>query len=599
MQRMVFVSVVSLVLAAAAAAQVNQQWVTFAANPARLDMASTALSSTTTEASFAVGDLDRDGWLDVVAAREEPASPGGKRPNMLLRNDAGVLRDETVLYAALSDVAGDLGFLTPAGDRDVELGDVDGDGWLDAVFARTLHDGDPKGKSHPRVYHNLGEATGAWLGLGHEDARIPQLYTLGGLAVAPRFVAVALGDIDNDADLDLHFVDQDGVGVGGLPPEPSANDLNDRLLVNDGAGFYTDESFARMTTTQLDAFYGIDTRIVDLNGDGAAEITHLTANGDPTGVFTEYNDAAHLGYFQALGQQSIGPSSPYAMDIGELNNDGKPDIVVEDDSLDRYRLNQGVDALGKVLWGPLKTFSFAGGTDDGFGGNTRITDLDGDAWKDVLIASHDIDIVSCSGRLHIYRNLGGVPGADVTLEEEAEFNNGNMGTGWKGVVGMQVMDLNGTYDVAPGDFDNDGDTDLLVARCTGSFFWENGTNPAISVCQENLGFAGPGAMTLDICGDPLEFEGAEATLALNGAAPLQPVFLPLGLSASPTPFKGGTLVPVPPAVVVVGPLTDAGGALSMPVSALGGSLATIYLQALVKDGATWELSNALELVIGV
>ena len=303
MRKILPAALLPLLVTAGAAAQLDQTWVQFAPNPARLDMAPTALTSATTEASFAVGDLDLDGWADVVAAREEPASPGGKRTDMLLMNDHGVLRDRTAQFAALSDVPGDTGFLKPSGDRDAELGDVDGDGWPDVILARTLHEGEPKSTSHPRIYRNLGDAAGAWLGLKHEDARIPQMITVGGLAVAPRFVAVSVGDIDNDGDLDLHFVDQDGVGVGEGPELPG-HDLNDRLLVNDGSGYYTDESFARMTSTQLKSLYGIDTRIVDMNGDGAAEITHLTSDGTPTGLFTEYNEPGNLGHFQALSQQA-------------------------------------------------------------------------------------------------------------------------------------------------------------------------------------------------------------------------------------------------------------------------------------------------------
>src|SRR6185369_16435579 len=111
-------------------------------------------------------------------------------------------------------------------------------------------------------------------------------------------------------------------------------------------------------------------------------------------------------------------------------------------------------------------------------GNVHMHDLDGDGWNDVLICDMDIDVVDCSKRLHIFHNLGGAPGSDVSLREEAELASGNQGPGWKGVVGMDAPDQKGTYDVALGDFDNDGDEDMLVARCTGSFFWENQENPS-------------------------------------------------------------------------------------------------------------------------
>ena len=67
-------------------------------------------------------------------------------------------------------------------------------------------------------------------------------------------------------------------------------------------------------------------------------------------------------------------------------------------------------------------------------------------------------------------------------------------------------------------------------------------------------------MQFSICGQELSFEGAQATFALGGAAPLQPVFLALGAGSVPTPLKGGTLVPSPPLIVMLGP-SDATGAL--------------------------------------
>ena len=111
-------------------------------------------------------------------------------------NEGGVLVDRTAQYAAQSDVSGDQGFLTPTNDRDVELVDVDDDGWLDVVTATTLTDNSSKHLSHPRIYINLGEIDGVWQGIRHEDARMPQMHATAG----PRFCSVASGDLDGDGD---------------------------------------------------------------------------------------------------------------------------------------------------------------------------------------------------------------------------------------------------------------------------------------------------------------------------------------------------------------------------------------------------------------
>jgi hypothetical protein len=115
-----------------------------------------------------------------------------------------------------------------------------------------------------------------------------------------------------------------------------------------------------------------------------------------------------------------------------------------------------------------------------------------------------------------------------------------------------------------------------------------------AACQQDIGFGGPGSMSLSICGEPLS-AGNSATLAIGGAPAGGAVYLFVSLNSLPTPFKGGTLVPVPVALSVQFSANGAG-----EVSALvpgGGGPFTIYLQALAPDGAQtlgYALSNALE-----
>jgi hypothetical protein len=114
------------------------------------------------------------------------------------------------------------------------------------------------------------------------------------------------------------------------------------------------------------------------------------------------------------------------------------------------------------------------------------------------------------------------------------------------------------------------------------------------VCQTDLGFGGPGQVSLSICGEALA-PGGTATLSLEAAPAFAPVFLVAGLNFGPTPFKGGTLVPVP--LLLTLPFTANGsGGLLLPVPGGGGPL-TVYLQAVVSDGGQplgYALSNALQ-----
>ncbi len=453
-------------LASTASAQFDQQWVTFQPDQARLQPAASAISNSNTEIDFAWGDVDRDGWTDLIVVRKQPVTTSGKRTNVLLMNELGTLVDRTAQFAASSDVPGDMGFLTPTNDRDVYIADLDGDGWDDFVTATTLSDGDPKHIGHPRVYMNLGnDGSGNWQGFRHEDARIPQLFTVGGTPVNPRFCSVVAGDVTGDGAPDLYFGDYDSSGAGG-GGQPPGLDLNDRLFVNDGNGNFTDQSASRMSAQMLESAFGMAVALVDANGDGTLDVWKDSALNAPQFVSISYNNPASLGNYNLFQQ----PHSfqPYHLAVGDLNRDGRPDMVVTDDADDRYRVNTGNDAFGRALWSSAPQFDFLTGSDDGFGGNNLIADLDRDGWNDVLITDVDVDIAGCGRRMHVYHNLADVPvGGLPTLREERQ----NSGSGWVGAPGLFANQLTGTHDVAVFDINKDGWLDMVVGRCSGTFVY--------------------------------------------------------------------------------------------------------------------------------
>jgi hypothetical protein len=91
--------------------------------------------------------------------------------------------------------------------------------------------------------------------------------------------------------------------------------------------------------------------------------------------------------------------------------------------------------------------------------------------------------------------------------------------------------------------------------------------------------------------------GSAGKLSLSDANSAAPAVLFVSLSSTPTPFKGGTLVPVP-VTVSLGLLTDAGGAASLPFVWPPGvpSATSLFLQVALQDPAApvgVALSNAL------
>jgi hypothetical protein len=509
-------------------------WVNFVNETnTRLGIAGNNPSLTTNdveEKDYAWGDVDLDGDVDVVVVRKTPFTSTGKRANVLLMNEGivdghainGVLVDRTSQYASASDVTGDNGFLTPANDRDVALVDLTGDGLLDIITATTLSDGDATHLSHPRVYVNLGfNGDGSWRGFRFESARIPDMSP--GSSAGPRFCSVAAGDIDGDGDNDLYFGDYDSGGSQIL-------DFNNRLLVNNGSGFFTDESLLRMgnihnyssggSANYLLSAFGAASVMADMNNDGRIDVVKQTSLNAPTHIAIVYNNIDNSegadGFFSDYDE--LYNSAPYFVTAGHLNNDGLLDLVVVDDGTDRYLMATGIAGNGQVNYQSLALPAASGG----FGGNAFIADLNNDGNNDIIVTDVDVDISGCSRRMQIYRSSGGTtPG----FSEQGQVIPFNMS--------------NGTHDVAVLDLNNDGWLDLVVGRCSTTEVYMN-------VPPFGLAFAYPeGRPTFIQPNTPTTFDIQYTPI---GGASLEP-----GSAAMYVSVAGGPFTSVP--------LADQGGDL--------------------------------------
>ena len=139
-------------------------------------------------------------------------------------------------------------------------------------------------------------------------------------------------------------------------------------------------------------------------------------------------------------------------------------------------LNTGNDANGNPNF-QIFTVTFGAGSDDGFGGDSVIADLDNDGWNDALITDVDSVGFGCTRRLHIYHNLGNAP--NVTLKEESPL--------------VLSPNMTGTHDVAVFDINSDGWKDLVVGRCTSTWIWIN-----VSPCPaDNAPLGGNGTVDVD------------------------------------------------------------------------------------------------------
>ncbi len=401
-------------------------WVEFADQTATRLVADSGVGATDpVEKDIVSGDVDRDGDKDVIVARKARFSTPGAEPNVLFMNEAGTMVDRT------STLAPD--FLDPDDSRDVVLVDVDGDGWLDLVTVTTFSE-------QPRILMNLGnDGGGTWQGFLYTaaDNRLPTF------SPAPKFCAVGFGDVTGNGAPDLFFVDYD-------------NNLEDRLLINNGSGFFTDQTATRMTAAMSESVFGTDSHILDVNGDGWNDLVknYASGNGAPPGTVPSvrvlYNDGTGNFTFMDL-IYSPGSGGPYMVEPADWNSDGRPDFYVVDDEQDVYLTNQGNDVDGRATW--ITTAVTNSPITEGFGGNVKIGDLDGDGIVDVVVADVDTDLAGCDRRMVILR--GQRSGPTVSYSDPLKGADRSWLT-------------NGTFDIELVDLDGDGNLDLWLGTCSGT-----------------------------------------------------------------------------------------------------------------------------------
>lgn len=415
-------SLAAAVCAFLVASTVHAQWLDFQDETESRLVLSSVANTDDEEKDIFCGDLNNDGWEDVIVVRKEPFSNPSEPPksDLLLMNRDGVLTDETELLAPE--------FISnPSFARDVYIEDFDGDGWRDVVIGNTFD-------QDPMYYRNLGEdANGNWLGLADDSAgRIPELTD-----DVPLICAVWAEDVNGDESPDLYFVNYKQTGGAAL----------DWLLINDGNGYFTDESEARLGNLRNSAF-GTAGQMADMDNDGDIDLIKTTTlfNVSPwnnRGVIVLFNDGT--GHYTNW-QNTTNGQAPYMFEIADYNLDGLLDLYVVDDGND-YVLTAG--AITPDVNVAYTQTSVTSANINGFGGNVHATDLDLDGDMDIAVADVDVDIPPCSSgrRLAIIENQNG------TMVD----GYGNTPYDW----------ADNSYDFAFLDINNDGLDDFITGGCSG------------------------------------------------------------------------------------------------------------------------------------
>jgi hypothetical protein len=392
-------------------------------------------------------DYDNDGWLDIylVNGSTYDALSGKKTPphSALFHNN----HDGT-----FTDVAAKAGVTNDRWGFGGAIGDYDNDGFPDIFVANF-------GKN--RLYHNNRDGT--FIDVG-EKAGI----TLGNWSDGATW-----GDYDGDGRLDLFvsgyvhydlkheptptdgtvalaFCQLHGVpvmcGPHGLKGEP------DHLFHNNGDGTFTDVSL-KAGVADVNAYYGFTAIFVDVNNDGKVDL--LVANdSEPNYLYINkgdgtFEDQSYVSGF-ALNKDGREIAS-MGMAVGDYLNNGLVDLLITDFSDDFKALyrNDGEASFTDVA----DEAGIAQMAVPFVGWGAGFLDYDNDGWQDLMMING-----------HVYPEVDQHDWGTTFAERPLLFRNQGNGKFEyiPPVKGSGLATLTSGRGAAFGDLFNTGKTDVVI-----------------------------------------------------------------------------------------------------------------------------------------
>ncbi len=304
--------------------------------------------------TVAIGDLDGDGKPDLVVVNV------ASNTISVLRNTSSSGSLASGSFAAKIDfVTGDLPYA-------LNLNDLDGDGKLDIIIAN-------RSANTISVYHNtssIGSITASSFNLKVD------------FAVGDSPSSIAIGDLDGDGKVDIATANVNSNSISVLH--------NTSVL-----GSLTSSSFA----TKVDFLTALNPQTVamgDLDGDSKIDLVSANLTTNNISVFLNTSNPGNLnaGSF-ATKADFITGNSPIALIIGDLDTDGKSEIATANFDSNSISILKNTSTIGNASF--ANKVDFITGTSPQ---SINIGDLDGDGKPDLVVANASDNSIS------FFRNIG-------------------------------------------------------------------------------------------------------------------------------------------------------------------------------------------------
>jgi len=396
-------------------------------------------------------DYDRDGWLDLYLTNgvrfEETYTPENAPISRLYRNQ----RDGTFL-----DVSRESGLAQTGWQTGVCIGDYDNDGW-DDIYCGFW------GQS--RLFRN------------NADGTFSDVTEQAGVLIKGRRWASGCTFLDYDRDgfLDLYSASYIELDLERVPIPGESDDCvwkgipvlcgprgltgaADILYHNNGDGTFTDVTRQSGIDVAGNS-YSITAVSADFNNDGWPDI-YVAVDSQPSvyyvnqenGTFEELGLLYGCAYSEN-GQQQAG----MGIGVGDFNCDGWLDIFKTNFQHDNSNLYQN---NGDGSFHDISTIAGTGARTQYVNWGAGFMDYDNDGWTDIFyvtghvypkIQRYKVDAEFKTPRI-VYRNLGDGRFKDVSSR-----------------LGPGVLERYSSRGCAFGDYDNDGDIDVVVLNMNDPF----------------------------------------------------------------------------------------------------------------------------------